>query len=124
MAAEFCAASNDRYCATGKELASADSSGADAAVECASAPPLGFATWVRLLGRSNVTEPKAKTERARRARRSENGMAVAAGVSKMPPREKLSRSVALLRAALEVWEAKHGVKTASVWKRRSQCDGG
>ena len=68
-------------------------------------------------------EPTAKKERARRARRSDNGMAVTAGVSKMPRREKFSRSVALLRAALEVWEAKHGVQRASVWKRRSQCEG-
>ncbi len=61
--------------------------------------------------------------RARRARRNEIGMAATAGIAKTPPREKFSRSVALLRAALEVWEAKHGGKTASVWKRRSQCEG-
>ncbi len=70
-----------------------------------------------------MTEQTSNKQRARRARRSENGMAVTAGVSKTPRREKFSRSVALLRAALEVWEAKHGVQTASVWKRRSQCEG-
>ena len=68
-----------------------------------------------------MAEQARNKEQARRARRSENGMALTAGVSKTARREKFSRSVALLRAALEVWEAKHGVQTASVWKRRSAC---
>ena len=124
MAAEFGGASNRRGCATGNDLASGDLNGAGAAVERASAAPLGVTTWLRLLtGGGKMTERRPNKERAQRARRTENGMAVTAGVSKTAPREKFSRSVALLRAALEVWEAKHGVQTNSVWKRRSQCEG-
>jgi hypothetical protein len=64
----------------------------------------------------------SKKERARRARRRENGMAMTAGVSKKPAAERFSGSMALLRAALQVWETKHGFHSGSVWRRRSQCD--
>ena len=61
-----------------------------------------------------MIEDTMKKAPARRARRNEIGMAVTAGISKTARREKFSRSVALLRAALEVWEAKNGAKTPSV----------
>jgi hypothetical protein len=55
--------------------------------------------------------------KARRARRREIGMAKTAGVTKATGGEKLSRSLSLVRAALQVWEAKHGTQTRSVWRR-------
>ena len=67
-------------------------------------------------------EQTTKKERARRARRRENGMAITAGVSKKPA-EPLTRSMSLLRAALAVWEAKHGsTPLRSVWKRQAASE--
>ena len=64
-----------------------------------------------------MTEKKSEREAGRRARRKENGMAVTAGVSKVHRGEDLPRTMSLLRAALALWEAKHGGATRSVWQR-------
>lgn len=91
------------------------------------AAPLRFAAWLFLLteaqrDRTNgkqATGAAARTARtAQRERDGGNSRRVEGATT-----EKFARSVALLRAALDVWEAKHGVQTASVWKRRSQCEG-
>jgi hypothetical protein len=52
-------------------------------------------------------EQKGKNGAGRRARRRDNGMALKAGVSPLPTRDRLTRTVQLLRAALRLWEAKH-----------------
>jgi hypothetical protein len=52
-------------------------------------------------------EEKGNKGAGRRARRRENGMALKAGVSPLPTRDRLTRTVQLLRAALRLWEAKH-----------------
>jgi hypothetical protein len=57
------------------------------------------------------------TAKTRRRRRSESGFARTAGVAKASGGEKLSRTVSLVRAALQVWEAKHGGPTRSAWPR-------
>ncbi len=62
-----------------------------------------------------------KKEQTPRTRRRDNGMAMTAGVSKPSGRERFSRSLALIRAALQVWEAKHGYSQhGSPWRRRYQ----
>jgi hypothetical protein len=63
----------------------------------------------------------AKTK-VRRTRRKEIGRAATAGVKKPTGGEKISRSLSLLRAALSVWEAKHGAQTRSVWRRGAPAE--
>ena len=58
-----------------------------------------------------------KSEAGRRARRKENGMAATAGISRAYRGEDMPRTMSLLRAALALWEAKHGGPTRSVWNR-------
>jgi len=61
----------------------------------------------------------ASSGRARPRKRRINGTAATAGVAK--PTESISRTLSLVRAALQVWEAKHGaLPRNSVWRRRSQ----
>jgi len=47
-------------------------------------------------------------------------MAATAGVTRTAPQEHISRTVSLVRAALELWEAKHGRVRVSTWTRRSK----
>ena len=67
--------------------------------------------------RHAMTEKKTEREAGRRARRKENGMAVTAGISRAHRGEDGTRSMSLLRAALALWEAKHGGPTRSAWNR-------
>lgn len=60
-----------------------------------------------------------KMERPRRTRRRNNGMALTAGVARQPAQDQFSRTLSPLRAALRVWETKHGHRpNTSPWKRR------
>jgi hypothetical protein len=62
---------------------------------------------------------KEKKEARRRMRRRDNGMAATAGISSAPQVEPITRTLALLAAALRVWEARNGhLQTRSVWRRR------
>jgi hypothetical protein len=62
---------------------------------------------------------KEKKEARRRMRRRDNGMAATAGISSAPKVEPITRTLALLAAALRVWEARNGhLQTRSVWRRR------
>jgi hypothetical protein len=62
---------------------------------------------------------KEKKEARRRMRRRDNGMAATAGISSAPKVEPITRTLALLGAALRVWEARNGhLQTRSVWRRR------
>jgi hypothetical protein len=46
-------------------------------------------------------------------------MAATAGISSTPKVEPITRTLALLTAALRVWEARNGhPRTRSVWQRR------
>jgi hypothetical protein len=66
---------------------------------------------------------KEKKEARRRMRRRDNGMAATAGISSAPKVEPITRTLALLGAALRVWEARNGhLQTRSVWRRRVNGD--
>ena len=69
-----------------------------------------------------VSGKKRGREEARRARRRENGMAATAGVSKVRNGEDVPRTMSLVRAALALWEAKHGAGKRSVWQRRAAIE--
>jgi hypothetical protein len=61
---------------------------------------------------------KGKKTAERRTRRRDNGMAVTAGVSPLPTRDQLTRTLQLLRAALRLWEAKHErLESPRVWRK-------
>jgi len=53
---------------------------------------------------------------ARRANRRLNGMGTKAGVPDPPKRGKLMRTLALVDAAIRVWETNHRKKRTSVWR--------
>ena len=55
--------------------------------------------------------------RPRRANRKLNGMAETAGLADPPTRGRLTRTLALLKAALRVWETNHPPR-AKVWRER------
>jgi hypothetical protein len=57
-----------------------------------------------------------KKERGPRANRQTNGMGTRAGVPDPPTRGRFTRSLALLDAALRVWETNHCPRRASVWR--------
>jgi len=60
-------------------------------------------------------------KRPRRRRRRDCGFAVTAGVPRGPREERLSATLRLLRAALDLWEKKQEYRrVVSVWKRREQ----
>ena len=59
---------------------------------------------------------KGKKGIVRRTRRRDNGMAFTAGVSPLPTRDHLTRTLQLLRAALRLWEAKREHARGS-WRR-------
>ena len=61
----------------------------------------------------------AKRERVRRANRRLNGMGTKAGLPDPPKRGYIGRTIALLDAALRVWETKNRPITP-VWQRRSR----
>jgi len=64
-----------------------------------------------------------KKRAARRAQRRKNGMATTAGISSVSRPETITRTLALLRAALRVWEARNGhLQARSVWQRRVNGD--
>lgn len=55
----------------------------------------------------------------RRTRRRDNGMAKTAGVSHVPRRDRLSRTLQLLRAALRLWEVRHEhLQAPRVWRKQ------
>ena len=53
---------------------------------------------------------------ARRTKRKLNGMAATSGLADPPTRARLTRTLALLNAALRVWETNHP-RRAKVWRR-------
>jgi hypothetical protein len=54
-----------------------------------------------------------------RTRRRDNGMARTAGVSAVPARDRLTRTLQLVRAALRAWEARHEHSQAPrVWRKQ------
>ena len=62
---------------------------------------------------------KGKKEIRRRMRRRDNGMAATAGISSAPKVEPITRTLALLAAALRAWEARNDhLRTRNVWRRR------
>jgi hypothetical protein len=62
---------------------------------------------------------KEKKEARRRMRRRDNGMASTAGISSAPKVEPITRTLALLSAALRAWEARNEhLRSRSVWRRR------
>ncbi|MFL6539721.1 MAG: hypothetical protein ACJ8HU_03080 [Chthoniobacterales bacterium] len=68
-------------------------------------------------------EEAPEVKRERRTRRRENGMAEVAGIARPPQHDRVMRSMALLKAALRVWEAKHlQSKVRSPWQRRRPAD--
>ena len=68
----------------------------------------------------DMASPATKV-RAPRAKRRLNGMGTTAGLPDPPIRGRLTRTIALLDAALRVWEANHLPRRESVWQRRSQA---
>jgi hypothetical protein len=61
------------------------------------------------------TGPLSDETRLRRTKRRLNGMAHTAGFSDPPTRGRFTRTLALVDAALRVWEAKQP-RRASVWR--------
>ena len=62
---------------------------------------------------------KGKKEVVRRTRRRDNGMARTAGIAKAPRRDRLTRTLQLLRAALRLWEVRHEqVSAPRVWRKQ------
>ena len=62
---------------------------------------------------------KGKKAAVRRTRRRDNGMARTAGVSKAPRRDRLTRTLQLLRAALRLWEVRHEhLDAPRVWRKQ------
>ena len=60
-----------------------------------------------------------KKRAERRTRRRDNGMAKTAGVSRVPRRDRLTRTLQLLRAALRLWEVRHEhVQAPRVWRKQ------
>ena len=60
-----------------------------------------------------------KKAAVQRARRRDNGMARTAGVSPLPKRDRLTRTLQLLRAALRLWEARHEhLQAPQVWRKQ------
>ena len=70
-------------------------------------------------GAEGDTASSPRKERTPRANRRLNGMAASAGLPDPPMRGRLTRTLALLDAALRVWEANHLPRRESVWRRRS-----
>ena len=62
-------------------------------------------------------EPDGDETPVRRANRRLNGMAETAGLPDPPTRGRLTRTLALLDAALRVWEANQP-RRASVWRHK------
>jgi hypothetical protein len=61
---------------------------------------------------------KGKKENKRRMRRRDSGTATA-GISSSPKVESITSTLALLRAALRLWEARNEhLRTRSVWRRK------
>ena len=65
------------------------------------------------------SEPDNGETRVRRANRRLNGMAETAGLPDPPTRGRLTRTLALLDAALRVWEANQP-RHAPVWRHKSR----
>ena len=61
---------------------------------------------------------KVKKTAVRRTRRRDNGMAKTAGISRAPRRDRLTRTLQLLRAALRLWEVRHEhLQAPRVWRK-------
>src|SRR4051812_39404231 len=63
------------------------------------------------------TRPVRREAAVRRANRRLNGMAETAGLPDPPTRGRLARTLALLDAALKVWETNHP-RDANVWRHQ------
>ena len=64
-------------------------------------------------------EQKEKKGPAKRTRRRDNGMAMTAGISRAPRRDRLTRTLQLLRAALRLWEVRHEhLEAPRVWRKQ------
>ena len=62
---------------------------------------------------------KGKKAVVRRTRRKENGMAMTAGIARAPRRDRLTRTLQLLRAALRLWEVRHAhLEAPRVWRKQ------
>ena len=62
---------------------------------------------------------KGKKAAVRRTRRKENGMAMTAGIARTARRDRLTRTLQLLRAALRLWEVRHAhLETPRVWRKQ------
>jgi hypothetical protein len=60
-----------------------------------------------------------KKAAVKRARRRDNGMARTAGVSPLPKRDRLTRTLQLLRAALRLWEVRHEhLQAPRIWRKQ------
>jgi hypothetical protein len=69
------------------------------------------------------TAPLSENGGVRRANRRLNGMGTKAGVPDPPARGRFTRTLALLNAALRVWEANHSRRPiSSPWQRRTPRD--
>ena len=66
---------------------------------------------------SRETGPLSEEARPRRANRRLNGMGNTAGLADPPMRGRLTRTLALLEAALRVWEANQPPRK-SVWRHK------
>jgi hypothetical protein len=62
---------------------------------------------------------QGKKVAVKRMRRRDNGMAMTAGISRAPRRDRLTRTLQLLRAALRLWEVRHEhLQAPRVWRRQ------
>src|ERR1043166_2056884 len=71
------------------------------------------------MGEEEGDTASPRKERTPRANRRFNGMAAKAGLPDPPTRGRLTRTLALLDAALRVWGANHLPRRESVWRRRN-----
>jgi hypothetical protein len=63
-----------------------------------------------------------KAESPKRARRNLNGMAETAGLPAAPHKDEIMSTVALLNAALRLWEARNAATLApSPWQRKARA---
>lgn len=71
------------------------------------------------MGAEGEAASSSGKDRTPRANRRFNGMAATAGLPDPPTRGRFTRTLALLDAALRVWEANHLPRRQSVWRRRN-----
>ena len=71
-------------------------------------------------GGVSKTDRLPKKDSVRRTNRRLNGMGTQAGFPDPPRRGQLTRTLALIDAALRVWEATRGRHPAGRWRHESQ----